>query len=98
MNTKITTTAAAVLLGISTLASANPPGAPAIYNNGPAAPLLNMTNMRDTERAAFALYEGLMQATEALVYVKGCTPFRHRSALMSTARLTINSKLSHLTA
>jgi len=75
MNTKITTTAAAVLLGISTLASANPPGAPAIYNNGPAAPLLNMTNMRDTERAAFALYEGLMQATEALVYVKGCTPF-----------------------
>ncbi len=75
MKTKITTTAAAVLLGISTLASANPPGAPAIYDNGPAAPLLNMTNMRDTERAAFALYEGLMQATEALVYVKGCTPF-----------------------
>ena len=73
--TKISTTTAAVLLGISTLASANPPGAPAIYDNGPASPLLNMTNMRDTERTAFALYEALMQATEALVYVKGCTPF-----------------------
>ncbi len=75
MKTKISTTAAAVLLGISTLASANPPSAPSIYNNGPASPLLNMTNMRDTERTAFALYEALMQATEALVYVKGCTPF-----------------------
>lgn len=73
MKMKITT--AAVLLGISSIASANPPPVPSIYNNGPAAPILNMTNMRDTERAAFALMEAMLQATESVVYVKGCTPF-----------------------
>lgn len=76
MKTKITTTTAAVLLGMSSLASANPPAVPSIYNNGPAAPILNMTDMRDVEKAAFALNEALMQATEGLVYAKGtCANF-----------------------
>lgn len=76
MKTKITTISAAVLLGISTLANANPPSAPSIYNTGPAAPRLNMTNMRDVEKTAFALNEALMQATEGLVYAKGtCANF-----------------------
>lgn len=71
---KITTAiTAAVLLGSTSIVSADAPSAPAIYNNGPLNPQLNMTNMRDTEKAAFALFEGLMQATEAIIYVNGCT-------------------------
>jgi hypothetical protein len=79
MKTKITTKAtaiAAVLLGISSVATAGDPvPVPSIYNLGPASPILNMTDMRDTERAAYALGEALLQATESLIYVKGCTPF-----------------------
>lgn len=75
MKTKITTLSAAILVGISSMASANPPSAPAIYATGPAAPILNMTDMRDTERAAFALGEAMLQATESVVYVKGCQEF-----------------------
>lgn len=73
MKTKITT---AVLLGISSMASAqNPPSVPSIYNSGPASVILNMTDMRESERAAFALSEALLQATESVVYVKGCQSF-----------------------
>ncbi len=75
MKTKITTLSAAILVGISSIASANPPPVPTIYNNGPAAPILNMTNMRDAEKAAFALNEAMLQATESLIYVKGCSEF-----------------------
>jgi len=73
MNTKLSTLSAAVLLGISTLASAAPPATPSIYWGGPKDPRLNMTNMRDAEKAAFALNEALMQATESVIYVKGCS-------------------------
>lgn len=74
MKTRITTLTAAVLMGISSMASANPPGVPEIYNNtnGPATPELNMTNMRTVEKAAFALNEALLQAAESYVYVNGC--------------------------
>lgn len=75
MKIKITTATAAILLGASSIASANPPPVPSIYNNGPAAPILNMTDMREAEKAAFALNEALLQATESLVYVKGCAEF-----------------------
>jgi hypothetical protein len=82
MKTKITpktTVIAAGLLAISSIASAqvlsDPVPVPSIYNSGPAAPLLNMTNMREAERVAFALGEALLQATEAVVYVKGCQAF-----------------------
>jgi len=75
MKTKITTLSAAILVCISSMANANPPPVPAIYNNGPAAPILNMTNMRDAEKVAFALNEAMLQATESLIYVKGCSEF-----------------------
>ncbi len=77
MKTKMTTLTAAVLIGISSLASAadTPPAVPDIYKLGPAEPRLNMTDMRDAEKAAFALNEAMLQATEALVYVKGCQDF-----------------------
>ena len=73
MKTTITTLAAtAVLFSVTSLASANPVNAPGIYDGGPASPILNMTDMRDTERAAYSLGEAFMQTTEAYVYVKGC--------------------------
>ncbi len=74
MNAKKTTLTAAVLLGISSIASAgSPPGVPDIYlPAGPATPELNNTNMRTVEKAAFALEEAMMQATEAHIYVNGC--------------------------
>jgi hypothetical protein len=76
MKTKMTTLSAAVLLGISSLASATtPPPVPGIYAKGPAEPRLNMTNMRDAEKAAFALNEAMLQAAESVIYVKGCSEF-----------------------
>lgn len=76
MKTKITILSGAVLLGISSMASAaDPVPVPSIYNNGPASPILNMTNMRDAEKNAFALSEAMLQATESLIHVKGCTEF-----------------------
>jgi hypothetical protein len=71
MKTKILTTA--VLLGIASLANAEPVSAPKIYDNGPASPLLNTTDMRVDEKAAFAMMEAMMQTTESYIYAKtGC--------------------------
>ena len=75
MNNKFSALTTAVLLGMSSLANANPPPVPEIYAKGPAEPRLNMTDMRDAEKAAFALNEAMMQATESLIYVKGCSEF-----------------------
>lgn len=76
MKTKITTIAAsAVLFSVASIASAEVVHQPSIYDAGPASPRLNMTDMRDTERAAYSLGEAAMQATESLVYVKGCEEF-----------------------
>ncbi len=74
MNKKITAVVATALLGISSVASADAPAAPSIYDNGPASARLNMTDMRETEKMAFSLYEALMQSKEAQIYVGGCTP------------------------
>lgn len=73
-NKIITAAVATALLGVSSVASADAPAAPSIYDNGPASPRLNMTNMRETEKVAFSLYEGLMQSQEAQIYVNGCVP------------------------
>jgi hypothetical protein len=71
--TKIKMLAAAVAVAsVSTLASANPPAAPTVYNTGPLSPLANVTNLSAEERAAYALLEGLMQAAEAKIHAHGC--------------------------
>lgn len=72
MKTKIAT--AAVLLGVSSLANAaDPLPAPSIYDNGPAAPILNTTDMRVEEKSAFSMMEAFMQTTESWIYAKsGC--------------------------
>ena len=74
MKTNITkNSTTAVLLGAASLANAaDPVPVPGIYATGPAAPILNMTDMRDTERVAYSLGEAAMQTTEAYVYVNGC--------------------------
>ncbi len=72
-----TTAVATVLLGMSSIAGAvdTPPPVPDIYAKGPAEPRLNVTDMREAEKVAFALNEAMLQATEALIYVKGCQEF-----------------------
>lgn len=66
MKTKILT--AAILVGISSLANAEPLPVPSIYNKGPATPILNTTDMRVEEKTAFSLMEAMMQTTESYVY------------------------------
>jgi len=66
MKTKILTTA--ILVGISSLANANPVPVPEIYNKGPAEPILNTTDMRVEEKTAFAMMEAMMQTTESYIY------------------------------
>ncbi len=71
-NKIIAAAVATVLLGASSVASAEAPAAPSIYDNGPASARLNVTDMRETEKLAFSLYEAAMQSAEAQIYVNGC--------------------------
>ena len=71
--TKIKMLAAAVAVAsVSTLASANPPDAPAVYATGPMSPAVNSTNLSAQERAAFALLEGILQSVEGKIHAAGC--------------------------
>lgn len=76
MNIKLTALSAGILVAMSTAASAlevpAPPAAPSMYNTGPQAPLLNTTNLSAAERSAFALFEGVMQVTEAKIHATSC--------------------------
>jgi hypothetical protein len=88
------TVVTAVLLGASSIASANgaaaPPMAPYIYDDGPANPILNMTNMREVEKVAYSLGEALMQTTEAYVYVNGCKEFTRPVEIYSAPEFNDN--------
>jgi hypothetical protein len=72
---KITTLASVALMtSISSVAfSANPPSVPANYDNGPQSPLVASTDLSDAERAAYGLYEGIMQIAEAKIHATSCT-------------------------
>ena len=71
--TKIKMLAAAVAVAsVSTMAGAAVPTAPSVYNTGPMSPAVNTTNLSEQERIAFALLEGMMQASEAYVHANGC--------------------------
>ncbi len=72
---KITTLASLTLMAsFSSVAfSANPPSAPNAYNNGPNSPLVANTDLSDAERAAYGLYEGIMQIAEAKIHATSCT-------------------------
>jgi hypothetical protein len=74
MNTKLTIVASAVMIGISSMANAaNPPLINDIYSNGPQSPIVATTDLSAAERAAYALYEGVMQVAEARIHAQGCT-------------------------
>jgi len=75
MNIKLTALTAGILVGISSSASAATPTTipqnlvpPAEYNNGPLTPGSNATDISSSEEAAFALFEGVLQVTEAKVH------------------------------
>ncbi|MCB1851212.1 MAG: hypothetical protein KDI83_10635 [Gammaproteobacteria bacterium] len=72
--TKINILAAAIAVAsVSSLAAAAPPpGAPSVYNNGPFTPAMNVTNLSEQERVAYALLEGIMQSAEAKIHAHGC--------------------------
>jgi hypothetical protein len=88
MNTKISILSAAVLMGISSMAvstsvsaaSANPPAVPGatdplsvdVYANGPQSPLVANTDLSASERQAYALYEAVLQITEAKIHATSC--------------------------
>lgn len=74
MNKFTTLASTALIAGFSTVAfSANPPSAPENYNYGPQSPLVANTDLSDAERAAYALYEGIMQIAEAKIHATSCT-------------------------
>jgi hypothetical protein len=71
--TKIKMLAAAVAVAsVSTIAMAAAPTAPEKYNTGPLSPGANKTALTEQERVAYALLEGLMQATEGYIHGNGC--------------------------
>jgi hypothetical protein len=77
MDIKVTAISAGILVALSSVASAQtppPPTVPSIYNSGPAAPLLNTTNLSAAERSAYSLYEGVLQITEAAIHATSCKP------------------------
>jgi hypothetical protein len=72
MNIKLTALTAGILVGISSAASALPIPTtltpPTEYNTGPLSPGANVTDMSSSEEAAFALFEGVLQVTEAKIH------------------------------
>jgi len=72
MNIKLTAITAGILVGISSAASAQtiPQSLtpPIEYSNGPLTPGANTTDISSSEEAAFALFEGILQVTEAKVH------------------------------
>jgi hypothetical protein len=52
--------------------SAMPPAAPSIYDNGPTSFQVSATDLSAAERAAYALYEGILQVAEARILATSC--------------------------
>ena len=69
----MTLLAAMLMVGFSSVASsANPPLAPALYANGPASPLFAVTDLSAAERAAYTLYEAVLQLAQAKIHATSC--------------------------
>ena len=71
MNNKVF--ASALLAGFTAIARADPMPPPAIYNQGPASPLVASTDISAAERAAYALLEGVMQMAEVRISTTSCS-------------------------
>lgn len=64
---------ALLLVGFSSVAlSIAPPAAPAKYDNGPAVPYYDVTDLSDAERAAYALYEAILKIAQAKINATSC--------------------------
>lgn len=75
--TKLIPHAVAIFLAFSfstVSMSANPPTVPGtLYTNGPISPLFANTGLSAAEKAAYALYEGVMQIAEAKIHATSCS-------------------------
>lgn len=72
MKNKLLTTI--LLAGICNIAMpASPPMAPGIYSGGPTPPLLASTGIFPSEKAAYALLEGVLQQAEAVIAATSCS-------------------------
>lgn len=65
--------ATALLTGFTVMAKADPLPPPDIYNQGPASPLVALTDISAAERSAYALLEGIMQMAEARIAATNCS-------------------------
>lgn len=76
MNIKLNALAAAMLAVFSGSAlSAVPTDVPPKYLTGPLSPFVDTTNLTTAEKAAYSIYEGIMQITEGKVSATDCTAF-----------------------
>jgi hypothetical protein len=70
---KLTILASAVAASFATSAIASPPPPPEMYGDGPTKLNISGTSLSTAEEAAYALYEGALQVTEAAILAKGCS-------------------------
>jgi len=74
MTNKLNTLALAMLVGFANIAeSGEPPTVPGRYENGPGHIQLSTTDLSTNERSAYALFEGVMAATQGLVAATSCS-------------------------
>lgn len=73
MNKFTTVISATLMASFSSVAFSMPPTPPPAYNNGPDSPAISSTNMTESERAGFALYEQALHVTEAIIHARGCS-------------------------
>jgi hypothetical protein len=74
MNVKFSLLATAIVASFSGTAMAvDPPESPPAYDNGPTSFQVSNVNLSAAERAAYALYEGVMQVAEAAILATSCS-------------------------
>lgn len=75
MTNKLNTLALlAIIVGFANIAeSGEPPTVPGRYENGPGHIQLSTTDLSTNERSAYALFEGVMAATQGLVAATSCS-------------------------
>jgi hypothetical protein len=78
MNSKLKLLTAAILVGLSSNALATqqvPTDVPPRYLDGPLSPFVDTTNLTAAEKAAYGIYEGLLQVAEGVIDATNCHEF-----------------------
>jgi len=89
MNIKLTILTAAILVAISGAALAEAPtDVPARYVDGPLSPDVDTTNLSAAEKAAYSLYEGVLQTTEGVINATSCNEFTGTIKVFANGKTT----------